>query len=189
MDKTYYDIYQPVRVQLFFEEWDGDVDGTVEMISRQYDLVGWQKAELRTQVESAYHEWKIFKAYYPDSNLLAPPTHAWCYGPVTATNPKPFDLEVKETMPIYDIEPKTFVSLRHKMMKKPVKCTLNIKKVIFNDPATIVIWADGVKTVVKCHDEEYDPEKGLAMAFCKRFLGNVGNYYNNFSKWLPKEES
>lgn len=25
-----------------------------------------------------------------------------------------------------------------------------IKKVIFNDPATIVLWNDGTKTVVKC---------------------------------------
>ena len=40
-----------------------------------------------------------------------------------------------------------------------------IKNVIFNDPATIVFWEDGTKTVVKCQDgDEFDPEKGLAMA-------------------------
>ena len=27
-----------------------------------------------------------------------------------------------------------------------------IKKVIFNDPATVVIWDDGTKTVVKCSE-------------------------------------
>ena len=63
-----------------------------------------------------------------------------------------------------------------------------IKKVIFNDPATIVFWSDGSKTVVKAHDEPFDPEKGLAMAISKKFLGNKGNYYNEFKKWLPEED-
>lgn len=61
-----------------------------------------------------------------------------------------------------------------------------IKNVIFNEPATIVFWTDGTKTVVKCENEEYDPEKGLAMAISKKALGNQGNYYNTFSKWLAK---
>ena len=62
------------------------------------------------------------------------------------------------------------------------------KKVIFNDPATIVFWCDGIKTVVKAKDESFDPEKGLAMAYAKRASGNTGSYYNEFKKWLPKEE-
>lgn len=64
-----------------------------------------------------------------------------------------------------------------------------IKKVIHHDPATIVYWCDGTKTVVKCGENDiYDPEKGLAMAITKKVLGNEGNYYNQFKKWLPKEE-
>ena len=64
-----------------------------------------------------------------------------------------------------------------------------IKKVIFNDPATIVFWNDGSKTVTKCGEMDiYDPEKGLAMCFAKRLLGNEGNYYNVFKQWLPREE-
>lgn len=63
-----------------------------------------------------------------------------------------------------------------------------IKDVIYNDPATIVFWEDGTKTVVKCKfNEKFDPEKGLAMAFSKKMLGNKGNYYNIFKKWLPEE--
>ena len=62
-----------------------------------------------------------------------------------------------------------------------------IKNVIFNDPATIVFWNDGTKTVVKAENEEFDPEKGLAMAISKKVLGNKGNYYETFKKWLPKE--
>ena len=65
-----------------------------------------------------------------------------------------------------------------------------IKNVIFNDPATIILWNDGSKTVVKCgEDEVYDPEKGLAMAISKKVLGNKGNYYETFKKWLPEKES
>lgn len=64
-----------------------------------------------------------------------------------------------------------------------------IKNVIFSNPATIVIWADGSKTVVKAKNEDYDPEKGLAMAIAKKFLGNEGWYYDIFKKWLPEEDN
>lgn len=64
-----------------------------------------------------------------------------------------------------------------------------IEKVIFNDPATIVMWADHTKTVVKCQDGDvFDPEKGLAMAIAKKFFGNKGNYCDVFTKWVPEEE-
>ena len=62
-----------------------------------------------------------------------------------------------------------------------------IKKVIFNNPATIVFWEDGTKTVVKAtNDDVYDPEKGLAMAFAKKFLGNKGNFNEVFKKYLKE---
>ena len=63
-----------------------------------------------------------------------------------------------------------------------------IRKVKFNPPATIVFWTDDTKTVVKCKGEDYDPEKGLAMCICKKVLGDKGNYYEVFKKWLPKED-
>lgn len=62
----------------------------------------------------------------------------------------------------------------------------DIKNVIFHDPATIVFWGDGTKTVVKALDEPYDPEKGLAMAIAKHFFGNKWDYYNQFLHWLKK---
>lgn len=64
-----------------------------------------------------------------------------------------------------------------------------IKKVIFNDPATIIFWSDRTKTVVKAGDEPFDPEKGMAMAISKKMFGNEGRYYETFKKWLPKEDS
>lgn len=72
--------------------------------------------------------------------------------------------------------------------QKP-RLDLGIKDVIFHDPATIVLWNDGTKTVVKVQDgDRFDPEKGLTMAIVKKLLGNQGNYYNELKKWLPKEE-
>lgn len=66
---------------------------------------------------------------------------------------------------------------------------IKIEKVIFNDPATIVIWSDGVKTVVKCMEGDvFDPEKGLAMAISKRALGNDTSYHKVFKEWLPEPE-
>ena len=64
-----------------------------------------------------------------------------------------------------------------------------IEKVIFNAPATIVLWSDNTKTVVKCQEDDiYDPEKGLAMAISKKYLGNKGNYCEVFKKWIPEEK-
>ena len=65
-----------------------------------------------------------------------------------------------------------------------------IKDVIFNDPATIVFWKDGTKTVVKCQKDKgdtYNPELGLAMCIIKKMSGNKGNYNDVFNKWLPDE--
>lgn len=54
---------------------------------------------------------------------------------------------------------------------KPSMTMPEIDRIIFNDPATVVIWKDGKKTVVKTQKgEKYDPEKGLAMAVMKRIL-------------------
>ncbi len=62
-----------------------------------------------------------------------------------------------------------------------------IEKVIFNDPATIVYWSDGTKTVVKKQKEDekkkFDKEKGLAMAIAKKYFGNRGSYFDEIKKW------
>lgn len=62
-----------------------------------------------------------------------------------------------------------------------------IKRVIFNDPATIVLWGDNTKTVVKCQEGDiYDPEKGLYAAMVKKALGNKSNFNNVINKWLAE---
>ena len=82
---------------------------------------------------------------------------------------------------------KDYVSYAEKI-RKSLTNPLTIKNVIFNEPATIVFWADGTKTVVKCQDGDvFDPEKGLAMAFMKKVLGNKGHYFETVKKWVPEE--
>ena len=73
-------------------------------------------------------------------------------------------------------------------LNKKFGLPLTIKKVIFNDPATIVFWSDNTKTVVKAQDlDDFDPEKGMAMAIAKKFLGtneSGSNYYDEIKKWV-----
>lgn len=79
-----------------------------------------------------------------------------------------------------------FTTWRNEYQKERDK--FDIKDVIFNNPATIVLWADGTKTVVKAENEEFDPEKGLAMAITKKALGNNYGYYDIFKKYVGKYE-
>lgn len=64
-----------------------------------------------------------------------------------------------------------------------------IEKVIFNKPATVVLWSDSIKTVVKCQPgDTYSKELGLAMCISKKYLGNKGNFNKEFKKWISNEE-
>lgn len=72
------------------------------------------------------------------------------------------------------------IDILTKQQKKP-----KIKDVKFNDPATIVFWEDGTKTVVKAQDgEKFDKEKGLAMAIIKKSQDNSSKYYEIFKKYI-----
>lgn len=60
-------------------------------------------------------------------------------------------------------------------------------RVIYNNPATIVFWSDGIKTVAKCDEEdEYDKAVGLFMAICKRYVGG-GEAYADFLRFVCRE--
>lgn len=64
-----------------------------------------------------------------------------------------------------------------------------IQKVIFNDPATIILWTDGSKTVVKCQPGDiYDREKGFAMAYLKKLLGNDNTFNKEINKWVSDDD-
>lgn len=67
---------------------------------------------------------------------------------------------------------------------------LYIKRVIFNPPATIVFWNNGMKTVVKAQNgEPFDREKGLAMAIIKGACGNRSSYYKVIRRWCEEGEN
>jgi hypothetical protein len=62
----------------------------------------------------------------------------------------------------------------------------NIKNVVFNNPATIIFWEDGTKTIVKAMETDvYDPEFGFAMCICKKALGD--QYKKAFKKYVSPE--
>ena len=62
-----------------------------------------------------------------------------------------------------------------------------IKKVIFNDPATIVLWDDGGKTVVKCSEgDTYSEWSGLAFCICKKLMGD--EFHKVFKHWCDRDD-
>lgn len=69
---------------------------------------------------------------------------------------------------------------------------LTPKKVIFNGPATVVMWRDGTKTVVKKTEEDTDDrEKAVMFAILKKACGSRGNmnrYLNKFKEDKSNEE-
>lgn len=49
-----------------------------------------------------------------------------------------------------------------------------IDRVIFNDPATIIIWSDGTKTIAKCEScDTFSKETGFLTCFAKKMMGNT----------------
>lgn len=62
-----------------------------------------------------------------------------------------------------------------------------VNKVIFNGPATIVIWGDGTKTVVKCKDgDSYSKWAGFSMCIAKRLYGD--DFHSIFRHWCGVED-
>lgn len=58
------------------------------------------------------------------------------------------------------------------------------ERVIFNEPATIVYWNDGTKTVVMCDPmDTYNKEAGLAMCFMKKMCGSSRTFNDTLRKW------
>jgi hypothetical protein len=67
------------------------------------------------------------------------------------------------------------------------KLSAKISKVIFNEPATIILWKDGSKTVVKTQDDEpFDREKGFLMAVMKYLNDGKANFNNVIKEWCDE---
>lgn len=87
----------------------------------------------------------------------------------------------------YPIIPKTsFEKVFEKLSNR--NTIPEIRELVFNNPATIIFWEDGTKTIVKTQNgEAFDKEKGFCMAVVKKLFGNEGNYYNIVDKWINKK--
>ena len=63
-----------------------------------------------------------------------------------------------------------------------------VKRVIFNSPATIIFWTDNTKSVVKCQEGDvFDAEKGFVMAYLKKLMGNGNKFNKEINKWVNYE--
>lgn len=68
---------------------------------------------------------------------------------------------------------KTLNDLINKLLEDDECEELNIDRIIFNDPATIIFWSDGEKTVVKAAEgDTFNPYYGFCCAVTKRIFGN-----------------
>ena len=82
---------------------------------------------------------------------------------------------------------KDFVVPLSEIGKRKTNTLPKIKKVIFNDPATIVLWDDGTKTIVKCSlDDTYSKWAGLAFCVCKKLMGD--DFHKAFKYWCKEDE-
>lgn len=66
----------------------------------------------------------------------------------------------------------------HVLRCKAALSDLGIRKVIFNNNATIVFWVNGTKTVVKCCEmDTYSREAAIAIAIMKHKVGENNYHY------------
>ena len=101
----------------------------------------------------------------------------------TSVNTKP-DLETEKAREAFR---KNFRSHLFEIEKCKTNNLPEIRKVIFNDPATIIIWADGTKTVVKCAEEDiYTKWAGFAFCVCKKVMGD--SFHKEFKQWCGEDE-
>ena len=60
-----------------------------------------------------------------------------------------------------------------------------IREVIYNDPAVVVLWNDGTKTISKCdYGDNFNPEFGLILCVLKKVIGN-DQVTKLLMNWVP----
>ena len=76
-------------------------------------------------------------------------------------NPEPYDLA------------NTLDKLFEKEFGFKSTCVNKIKKVVYNEPTTAVVWSDDTVTKCTCSkDDVFDPEKGLLICILKKLYGS-----------------
>ena len=61
-----------------------------------------------------------------------------------------------------------------------------VKSILINPikGATTIVWNDGTVTMVRCNNEEFDAEKGIAMCFMKKAFDNRGCFNDFLNKYM-----
>lgn len=79
-------------------------------------------------------------------------------------------------------------AMRYMRANPPMSAPLPLPtNVIFNNPATIVYWDDGTKTVVKCQPGDvFSAEAGLTTAMLKKYMGNDNTFNRVINEWLKR---
>ena len=90
-----------------------------------------------------------------------------------------YDLVSAKTGTTLDNVPEVDMTLVKRPTEKKENSVMDnrymVKKLIYHGPATIVYWADGEKTVVKCMDgDTFDPMAGFCAALAKKVYGSTG---------------
>lgn len=75
-----------------------------------------------------------------------------------------------------------------KLQAVPCRTVPLIDKIIYSNPATIVFWADGTKTVVKCDNEPFSEEHGLAMAYMRKIYSSRSEFKKEIAKAKHSEQ-
>ena len=72
---------------------------------------------------------------------------------------------------------------------------VDVKKIIFSGPKTIVLWSDGTKTIVSMRKDElrFDPEAAFCAAYTKKMFGSnskikrIIKEKSNYEDWKEKD--
>lgn len=76
------------------------------------------------------------------------------------------------------------IEMKEETISTSIDLEKEIEKVVFSDPATVVFWKDGTKTVSKCQNGDvYNKETGLAMCIIRKLCNNR-NYNKVFEKYI-----
>lgn len=148
------------------------------------------------------HQWEMdianaYRIQFVECNSipldLKAPILKWAhqiYGITTMTPEEyKYDLEDLKVMDYVFLNSNYIKRADGKYIASAVNSYFDIEKVIFNGPATIVVWKDGTKTIVKCEEgTTYSKEEAIDQAILKKlFLTN--SHHKRVLKDLISEKS
>ena len=100
------------------------------------------------------------------------------------------DSDVDTTSPWVSIPNNLREITKVRLIKAPKKTDGNVENIWINERkgTTVIKWKDGTKTKVCCqNDEEFDPEKGIAMCFMKKAFKNRACFNDIFKKYIGED--